>query len=109
MTQSYGAVPPAINSSADAYPCASYPSEESESTSATRNDSSSSMTAIRCSPDTDRPFPWICAETRSQEWKVLPKEAAAVNYTAVLSLCPRPLWLLGLDHLGHPHEVSQGS
>src|SRR5215475_2850775 len=60
MTQSYGSVPsPAINSSADANPRAPYPSEESESTSATRNDSSSSMTAIKRSLDTDHPCSWI--------------------------------------------------
>src|SRR5215470_10390218 len=68
MTQSYGSVPsPAKNSSADANPRAPYPSEESDSTSATRNDPSSSMTAIKRSLGTYHPFPWICVVPRSQE------------------------------------------
>src|SRR5215467_11124770 len=53
MTQPYHSVPsPAKNSSADANPRAPYPSEDNASTSATRNASSSSMTAIKGSVDT---------------------------------------------------------
>src|SRR5262245_41269369 len=96
--QAHGSVPSrAINSSAEANPRAPYPSEESDSTSATRNNSSSSMTAINGCLDTYHPFPGpgmgFSLHKRRQR-----------NYTAVLLLpC---LWLLGFDHLGHPHEVS---
>src|ERR1700730_9080468 len=47
----------ARNSSADANPRTPYASEPSDSTSAVRNGSSSSMTAIRGSLDTHHPFP----------------------------------------------------
>src|SRR5262249_600761 len=87
MMQSYGSVPsPAINSSADANPRAPYPSDESESTSAARNDLSSSITAIKCSVDTDHPFSGICGDGEPQERAVLPNGAASMNYTAVLLL-----------------------
>src|SRR5215471_636019 len=106
MTQSYGSVPsPAINSSTDANARASYPSEESESTSATRNDSSSSITAIKRCLDTDHPLPRLRRDGERLEREVLPKKAVSMNYTAVLVPWHRLLWLLGLDHLGHPDEV----
>src|SRR5713101_8176923 len=56
MTQSHELSPLAAkNSSPDANPRARYPSEQSDSTSAVRNGSSSSMTAMRGSLDTHNP------------------------------------------------------
>src|SRR5881396_1901833 len=49
-------------SSADAYPLDPYPSEDSDSTSATRNDSSSSMTAISRCLATQHPCPQLTEE-----------------------------------------------
>src|SRR5258708_36586443 len=64
MTQSQEPSPStATNSSADANPRTLYPNEQSDSTSAVRNDSSSSMTAIKSSLDTHHPFPWVCPQT----------------------------------------------
>src|SRR5215510_2499320 len=108
MTQLYGSVPsPAKNSSADANPRAPYPNEDSASTTATRNDSSSSMTAIKGSLDTTyQPFSVDLRGVIEFRLGVLFHKRHQGNYTAV-SLLPFPtLWLPGFDHLGHPDEVS---
>ncbi len=61
--QSYDLSPTApTKSSAEAYPLDPYSSEDSNSTSATRNDSSSSMTAISRCPDTWNPCPELNEE-----------------------------------------------
>src|ERR1700719_1382026 len=56
----------AKRSSADANPRTSYPKEQSDSTSAMRNGSSSSMTAIERSFDTHHPFSWDWPRWRKQ-------------------------------------------
>src|ERR1700730_2039508 len=107
MTQSHDpSPPPATNSSADANPHAPYPSEPSDSTSAIRSDSSSSMTAIKSSLDTHRPFPDLAADGGAGDNNFcMPWERQGTIHECYT----RPLWPLGLDHFGHPDEVGQGS
>src|SRR6266436_5155855 len=82
MTQSHEFSPLAArNSSADANPRARYPSEQSESTSAVRNGSSSSMTAIRGSLDTHHPRV-CCNRLRGEQLSHL--TGAPGHYTRVL-------------------------
>src|SRR5215470_13273873 len=100
MTQSYGSVPsPATNSSADANPRTPYPSEESESTSATRNDLSSSMTAIKRSVDTDLPFPGFARRRNPGTGSLASTGGINELYSSVIAMVGGPLWRLGLDHL----------
>src|SRR5712671_4051862 len=103
MTQSHELSPLAAkNSSADANPRARYPSEKIDSTSAVRNGSSSSMTAIRGSPDTHHPR--VCCN-RLRGAVVASDGGARTLYTSVICYGSR---CLGLDHFGHTHEVGQG-
>jgi hypothetical protein len=74
----------ATNSSAEANPRAPYPSEQSDSTSAIRNDSSSSITAIRGSLDTQRPFPRFGRRQRSGGTTIFACRRSDGNYTRVL-------------------------
>src|SRR5215203_3801789 len=90
-----------MNSSADANPHAPYPSEPRDSTRAIRNDSSSSMTAIRDSLNALRPFPGfgirrIVADHYSGRLRRRQELYAGVR------LAP------GVDHLRHPDQVRQG-
>src|SRR5262249_45432181 len=97
MTQSYGSGPStARNSSADANPRAPYPSEDSESTSATRNDSSSSMTAIKRSVGTYHPFPWICVETANQDGSLATWAAPGKLYSSIIGIVSDRHGCLGL-------------
>src|SRR6267378_2913645 len=103
MTQSHEFPPLAAkNSSADANPRARYPSEQSESTSASRNGSSSSMTAIKGSLDTHHPRVWVRVGG-GERAVVASGRATTTLYRGVT----QRLRGLGLDYVGHPHEVSQ--
>src|SRR5262245_18222971 len=108
MMQSYGSVPaPAKNSSADANARAPYPSEYSASTSATRNESSSSMTAINGSLDTAcHPFFWICVGAAKPELGSLCSLRGTRETIQQYHCCRfQPLWLPGFDHLSHSDQV----
>src|SRR5918994_5848412 len=91
----------AMKSSADANPCASYPSEPRLSTRAIRKDSSSSMTAIRSSLDKHRPFPG-CEPRRMVATAILPWDDGMRNYTRVLGL--RYGRHPGVDYVRHPDQ-----
>src|ERR1700738_1343860 len=106
-TQSHELSPPAAkNSSADANPRARYSNEQSDSTSAVRNGSSSSITAIRGSLDTHHPRGMAAAggseESSCCIWR------GRQNTIHECYMLPRRSRCLGLDHFGHPHEVGQG-
>src|SRR5258706_12220036 len=102
MTQSHEISPLAAkNSSADANPRARYPSEQSESTSASRNGSSSSMTAIKGSLDTHHPRVWgrVGGGGRAV---VSSGRGGPTIYRGVT----QRLRGLGLAHVGDTHEGS---
>src|SRR5262249_20946756 len=106
MTQSYGSVPsPVKNSSADANPRAPYPSEDSASTSATRNDSSSSMIAIKGSLDTSY-HPYSLVRGGARNGKSCHIGCTREIIQQYHCRCLRRPCLLGFDQLGHPDEVS---
>src|ERR1700722_9474191 len=109
MTPSHDPSPfTATNSSADANPRAPYPSEWSDSTSARRKDSSSSMTAISSSLDTHHPLPGPGRRNRALQLSHAVK--ASRNYTRVLGDLLSPLVIPpGFEHFGHPDEIRQGS
>src|SRR5712675_3034903 len=105
MTQSHEFSPLAArNSSADANPRARYPSEQSESTSAVRNGSSSSMTVIRGSADTHHPRV-CCNRLRREQLSHLKGRQDTIHGCYCYTRCSRHL---GLDHFSHTHEVGQG-
>src|SRR5262245_36100821 len=109
MTQSYGSVPsPARNSSADANPRAPYPSEYNASRSATRNDPSSSMTAIKGSVEHHISSFSLGSRGNSEARNGKSCHIGGTRETIqqYCCCCFRPLWLPGFDHLGHPDEVS---
>src|SRR5215470_17601586 len=85
--------PPAMNSSADANPWASYPSEPSDSASAIRNELSSSMTAIRGSRPTHHPLP-----------RFRPQDREIGNIFLSHRARPRKLYtsMMFTAHVGHP-------
>src|ERR1700733_4512019 len=80
------ATPPRY-SSAEAYPLDPYPSKDSDSTSATRNDSSSSMTAIARFLDTSHPHPDLNKEARID--KPCMHSSAQELYKSVIAHFPR--------------------
>src|ERR1700723_3617144 len=86
ITQSENRHPsPPRNSSADVNPRAPYPCEQSDSTSAIRKESSSSMTAIESSRDTYPPFPGEFGHRRGIVGmsSLACNESARVLYTGV--------------------------
>src|SRR5215467_13547225 len=98
MTQSYGSLPlPARNSSADANPRAPYPSEDSESTSAARNDSSSSMTAIERSLGTYHPFFLdLRGDGETRNGNLATSAVPGKLYSSINAVVPGPYGCLGL-------------
>src|SRR6266849_3480262 len=95
ITQSHELSPLAArNSSPDANPRARYPSEQSDSTSAVLNGSSSSMTAIRGSLDTHHPGLWLRPAAAARA--VVASDGAPENYTRVLYVMPDVQGALGL-------------
>src|SRR5262245_1345913 len=109
MTHSYGSVSsPAKKSSADANPRAPYPSEDSASTRATRNESSSSMTATKGSLDTTyQPFSVDLRGVSEARYRKSCFTSGSSETIQQYHCCRfRPLWLSGFDHLGHPDQVS---
>src|ERR1700726_583671 len=106
ITQSHALSPStATNSSADANPRTPYPSEQSDSTSAVRNGSSSSMTAIKGSLDTHHPFSLGLAAHHSRANSCGTASRGAKLYRGVMPSFSR---LPGLDHIGHADQFGQG-
>src|SRR5277367_3793214 len=102
MTQSHEPCASAArNSAADANPRAPYSSEQSDSTSAVRNGSSSSMTAIKSSFDTLRPFPGLPSGDRTFRMRRGCQETIHECYAGLSRL-------LGPYHIGHADEIGQG-
>src|SRR3984893_11948296 len=95
----------ARNSSADANPRTPYPSEQSDSTSAVRNGSSSSLTAIKGSLDTHHPFSLGLAAHHSRAYSCGTPTRGAKLYRGVMPSFSR---LPGLDHIGHADQFGQG-
>src|ERR1700726_3640074 len=92
----------AKKSSADTNPRARYSNEQSASTSASRNGSSSSTTAIKGPLDTQHPRGRVRVGGGER-----PVVASGRGTTTLYRGVTQHLRRLGLDHVGHPHEVSQ--